>query len=219
MASNSIFLGTKADLFVGPKFGCTVAAVNDLFLGLKSSISTALSNTINLGGSVNLTCADSISMGTGTQVSMFKKKNHVAQEEMTLSGGMAEVHATAASADDEVQRITTEVVSVLCGSLMTLAAAGITTNTDADIVEKYPGMSSCMTTVSSAVTVGDEAGTAGGGVAGGQIMGEAKFTSGSTKVKMEGSAAVYFGGITSQNANNAVGSVLSVSQCKVSIMS
>ena len=152
-ASNSIFLGTKADLFVGTKFGCTVAAVNDLFLGLKSSISTALSNTINLGGSVNLTCADSISMGTGTQVSMFKKKNHVAQEEMTLSGGMAEVDATAVSADDEVQLITTEVVSVLCGSLMTLAAAGITTNTDADIVEKYPGMSSCMTTVSSAVTV------------------------------------------------------------------
>ncbi len=68
------------------------------------------------------------------------------------------------------------------------------------------------------ISSGDEAGTAGG-VTCGKIMGEAKFTSGSTSVKLEGNAAVYFGSPTTQNDNNAVGSVLSVSQFTVSIMS
>lgn len=68
------------------------------------------------------------------------------------------------------------------------------------------------------ISSGDEAGVAGG-VACGQIMGEAKFTSGSFRVKFEGDAAVSFGSLTSQNANNAVGCVLLVGQFSVSIMS
>ncbi|MEW6262381.1 MAG: DUF4150 domain-containing protein [Thermodesulfobacteriota bacterium] len=68
------------------------------------------------------------------------------------------------------------------------------------------------------ISSGDEAGVAGG-VACGQIMGEAKFTSGSFRVKLEGSAAVFFGSLTTQNANNAVGCVLMTGQFTVSIMS
>ena len=81
------------------------------------------------------------------------------------------------------------------------------------------GLPALTTDSKISISSGDEAGTAGGGVTSGQIMGEAKFTSGSSKVKLQGSAAVRFGDATGQNANNAVGNVLSISQFKVSVNS
>ncbi|MFW5836434.1 MAG: DUF4150 domain-containing protein [Desulfovibrionaceae bacterium] len=70
---------------------------------------------------------------------------------------------------------------------------------------------------SIAQTNGDQAGV-GGGVASGEIMGEAKFTSASAKVKLEGSPAVRLSDPTTQNANNCVGSCLVLSQEKVLVL-
>lgn len=68
------------------------------------------------------------------------------------------------------------------------------------------------------MTAGDEAGVAGG-VACGQIMGEAKFVTSSLKVSFEGAFAVRLGDSTTQNSNNAVGTVLVPSQAVVMVMS
>ena len=62
---------------------------------------------------------------------------------------------------------------------------------------------------------GDEAGTAGGGVACGEIMGMAEFVDGSPTVMVGGMPAVYLTGMTTQNANNTVGLVASPSQVVV----
>ena len=65
---------------------------------------------------------------------------------------------------------------------------------------------------------GDEAGVAGG-VVSGKNMGDAQFTQGSTKVYIEGAAAVKMGNPTKQNGSNAniVGSNIAPSQTKVMI--
>src|SRR3546814_5181650 len=59
---------------------------------------------------------------------------------------------------------------------------------------------------------GDEAGTAGGGVACGQIMGKAEFVDGSMTVMVGGMPGVCLTGMTTQNANNTVGLVASRSE-------
>ncbi len=68
------------------------------------------------------------------------------------------------------------------------------------------------------LTNGDQAGVAMG-VVSGQIMGEAKFTMGSMKVKFAGAPAVRMTDPTTQNANNAVGACLVPSQNKLLILS
>lgn len=55
---------------------------------------------------------------------------------------------------------------------------------------------------------GDEGGTAGGGVASGMIQGEMEVTSGSTTVLYGGKGVARFGDPTTQNKQNAVGSLL-----------
>ncbi|SMP48409.1 protein of unknown function [Desulfonatronum zhilinae] len=67
-------------------------------------------------------------------------------------------------------------------------------------------------------TNGDQAGTAGGGVVSGKIMGPAEFIMGSTKVKLQGNPAVFMGNPTKHNDGNAVGSNVAPSQNKVMIM-
>jgi len=62
---------------------------------------------------------------------------------------------------------------------------------------------------------GDEAGSAGGGVACGQIMGKADFVDGSMTVMVGGMPGVCLTGMTTQNANNTVGLVASPSQVVV----
>lgn len=69
------------------------------------------------------------------------------------------------------------------------------------------------------MTNGDQAGTAGGGVVSGKIMGEVEFVMGSTKVKFEGNPAVRLSAPTKHNAGNTIGQVLAPSQSKVMIMS
>lgn len=66
---------------------------------------------------------------------------------------------------------------------------------------------------------GDEAGTAGGGVASHKIMGEAAFTMGSTKVMIGGKPGVRLSCMTTQNNANTVGIVASPSQTVVMLMS
>ena len=68
------------------------------------------------------------------------------------------------------------------------------------------------------MTSGDQPGV-GLGVVSGKIMGEAKFTMGSTKVTLEGSPAVRLGDPTTHNANNAVGACMAPSQSKFMILS
>lgn len=68
-------------------------------------------------------------------------------------------------------------------------------------------------------SMGDEAGSAGG-IISGMIKGPAKFTKGSTKVKVEGQPIIQLTSMTAQNGNNAnmpVGSVIAPSQTKVLI--
>ena len=65
---------------------------------------------------------------------------------------------------------------------------------------------------------GDEAGVAMG-VASGQIMGQAAFVTSSMKVSFGGSPAVRLGDSTTQNNNNAVGTVAVPSQAVVMVMS
>lgn len=65
---------------------------------------------------------------------------------------------------------------------------------------------------------GDEAGTAGGGVACGEIMGMAEFVDGSPNVMVGGMPGVSLTGMTTQNANNTIGLVVSPSQVIVMLM-
>lgn len=67
------------------------------------------------------------------------------------------------------------------------------------------------------ITNGDQAGTAGGGVVSGKVMGEVEFVIGSAKVKFEGNPAVRLSAPTKHNAGNTVGQVLAPSQSKVLI--
>lgn len=66
---------------------------------------------------------------------------------------------------------------------------------------------------------GDQAGSAPGGVACGQIMGEAAFVTGSMKVMVGGPPGVRLTCMTTQNANNTVGVVAAPSQVIVMLMS
>lgn len=66
---------------------------------------------------------------------------------------------------------------------------------------------------------GDQAGTAGGGVASHKIMGEAAFTMGSTKVMIGGKPGVRLSCMTTQNNANTTGLVVTPSQTKVMLMS
>lgn len=68
------------------------------------------------------------------------------------------------------------------------------------------------------MTNGDQAGVAGG-VASSKIMGEAAFVMSSMKVSFDGALAVRLGDSTTQNSNNAVGSVIVPSQAVVMVMS
>lgn len=67
-------------------------------------------------------------------------------------------------------------------------------------------------------TVGDEPGVLGGLVTE-EIMGEAEFVTASLKVSFEGAPAVRLGDMTTQNSDNAIGSVLEPSQTVVMVMS
>lgn len=66
---------------------------------------------------------------------------------------------------------------------------------------------------------GDQGGTAGGGVVSHKIMGEAKFTMGSTKVMIGGKPGVRLSCMTTQNNVNTAGLVVSPSQTTVMLMS
>jgi len=66
---------------------------------------------------------------------------------------------------------------------------------------------------------GDEPGTAGGGVATHRIMGETRFTVGSTKVMIGGKPGVRLSCMTTQNNANTTGLVASPSQTVVMLMS
>ena len=66
---------------------------------------------------------------------------------------------------------------------------------------------------------GDQAGTAGGGVASHKIMGEAAFTMGSSKVMIGGKPGVRLSCMTTQNNANTVGLVAAPSQTVVMLMS
>ncbi|HUA65085.1 MAG TPA: DUF4150 domain-containing protein [Alphaproteobacteria bacterium] len=69
---------------------------------------------------------------------------------------------------------------------------------------------------------GDEAGSVGG-VVSNKIKGSAKFTQGSSKVKIEGKGAAYLGAMVAQNdgsnANNPAGHQVAPSQVKVIVAS
>ncbi len=64
---------------------------------------------------------------------------------------------------------------------------------------------------------GDQAGV-GGGVMSGKIMGEVKFSQGSTKVNIQGNPAVRLTTPPTHNSNNCVGACLAPSQTTVLIM-
>ena len=64
------------------------------------------------------------------------------------------------------------------------------------------------------ISNGDEAGVAGG-VSSSKFIGEAAFTQGSTKVRLEGKAAVRVGDPTTHNSKNTVGMASAPSQTKV----
>ncbi|ANN76539.1 DUF4150 domain-containing protein [Bordetella flabilis] len=66
---------------------------------------------------------------------------------------------------------------------------------------------------------GDQGGTAGGGVACGEIMGEAAFVTGSVTVMVAGPPAVGLTSMTTQNTNNTIGLSASPSQVVVMFLS
>ena len=66
------------------------------------------------------------------------------------------------------------------------------------------------------ISNGDEAGVAGG-VASGKNVGEAAFTMGSMKVRLEGKAAVRVSDPTTHNSQNTIGMATAPSQTKVMI--
>ncbi len=66
---------------------------------------------------------------------------------------------------------------------------------------------------------GDEGGTAGGGAATHKIMGETRFTMGSTKVMIGGKPGVRLTALTTQNNDNTMGQVVAPSQTVVMLMS
>ncbi|ANN68537.1 DUF4150 domain-containing protein [Bordetella bronchialis] len=65
---------------------------------------------------------------------------------------------------------------------------------------------------------GDQGGTAGGGVACGQIMGEAAFVTGSPTVMVGGPPGVRLTCMTTQNSNNTMGLVAAPSQTVVLLL-
>lgn len=66
---------------------------------------------------------------------------------------------------------------------------------------------------------GDQAGTAGGGILCGEIMGAAAFIQGSASVMVGAMPGVCLGGLTTQNANNTMGLVTTPSQVVVMLQS
>lgn len=68
------------------------------------------------------------------------------------------------------------------------------------------------------VSSGDEAGSAGGGVASHMIKGEIKFVKGSMKVMIGGKPAVRLSDLTTHNKQNAMGAALAPSQTTVMVM-
>ncbi|MBL8604323.1 MAG: DUF4150 domain-containing protein [Myxococcales bacterium] len=99
----------------------------------------------------------------------------------------------------------------------------------------YPNTAECATAVMFSVVVkiqnmpalhkasfmplstGDEAGTAGGGVASGTIKGPVRYVVGKPKVLIEGNPVVTLTDVTTHNNNNAVGAQIAPSQTLVDI--
>jgi len=69
----------------------------------------------------------------------------------------------------------------------------------------------------TAISNGDEPGTAGGGVVSAKFIGKGEFTKGSSKVSLEGKAAVSQGATTKHNDGNTVGMCSMAAQTKVQI--
>ena len=69
----------------------------------------------------------------------------------------------------------------------------------------------------TAMSSGDEPGTAGG-VVSASFIGEGAFISGSAKVRLQGKAAVSVGALTSHNANNTTGMSVAPGQTKVMVL-
>lgn len=69
----------------------------------------------------------------------------------------------------------------------------------------------------TAISNGDEAGTAGGGVVSSKFIGKGEFVSGSKKVTLEGKAAVSQGATTKHNDGNTVGLCSVAAQAKVDV--
>lgn len=69
----------------------------------------------------------------------------------------------------------------------------------------------------TAISNGDEAGNAGGGVVSSKFIGKGEFVSGSQKVTLEGKAAVAQGATTKHNDGNTVGLCSVAAQAKVDV--
>jgi molybdopterin-binding protein len=87
---------------------------------------------------------------------------------------------------------------------------------------KIVGKRAATTKTEISMSSGDEPGTAGGGVVSNRFKGPAKFTKGSSKVKIEGSPAAHLTSIVGQNgvsnANMPMGAQVVPSQAKVLVM-
>jgi hypothetical protein len=68
------------------------------------------------------------------------------------------------------------------------------------------------------LTNGDQAGTAGGGVACAEIMGEVAFVTGAMTIMVGGPPGVRLTSLTTQNANNTIGLVSAPSQTVVMLL-
>lgn len=68
----------------------------------------------------------------------------------------------------------------------------------------------------TSISNGDEAGT-GGGTVSGKFIGKGEFTKGSSKVTLEGKAAVSQGASTKHNDGNTMGANIMAAQAKVDI--
>ena len=86
---------------------------------------------------------------------------------------------------------------------------------------KIVGFNAATVNTQIAMSSGDEAGTAGGGVISNMIKGPCKFKLGSQTVKMQGFSAVYLGSLIGQNnasnANMPAGSQITPSQPTVTV--
>ena len=69
----------------------------------------------------------------------------------------------------------------------------------------------------TAISNGDEAGNAGGGVVSNKFIGKGEFIKGSAKVTLEGKAAVSQGATTKHNDGNTVGLCSVAAQAKVDV--